>query len=123
MHESLEEKHDWKSVWKHEINSTCPACAKQWANYSVWCDLCGGCVHYNCIGKDFYKKHKIPKCFEKRTFMCYNCMDNIKEKLESYKKELDTKRPLRLIESVNWFFSYLVIAFTAENVDLFKKIL
>lgn len=123
MYESLEEKYDWKSVWKHEINSTCPVCAKQWANYSVWCDLCGGCVHYDCIGQDFYEKHKTPKCFEKRTFVCYNCMDNIKEKLESYKKELDINRSLRLIESVNWFFSYLVIAFTAENVDLFKKIL
>ena len=109
--------------WKYNVNSTCPVCQKTWSNDSVYCDLCDGCVHYKCIGNDFYKKHKKPADFKNKTFICYNCMDNIKIHLETYHSTIKIRKPLRLTESINWFFSFLKIKFSDDNVNLYKRIL
>lgn len=50
-------------------------------------------------------------------------MDNVKINLESHQKSLKINRSLQLIESVNFFFSFLNIDFIKENFELFNKIL
>ena len=114
---------DAASMWKFNLNPTCPVCRKELGKNFVFCDLCGGGVHYECIGTDFYQGHKSVKSFNKKTFICYHCMDNVKEFLEGHKDKLKINGSLKLIESTNWFFSYLRIDFTSENVQLFERIL
>ena len=109
--------------WKCKINSACPVCQKTWSDDSVYCYLCDGCAHYKCIGNEFYKKHKKPADFKNKTFICYHCMDNIKMHLETYHESLNKNKPLRLMESIDWFFSFLKIKFSDDNVDLCKRIL
>lgn len=109
--------------WKCDANSACPVCQKTWSNDSVCCDLCDGCAHYKCIGNDFYKKHKKPADFKNQTFICCNRVDNIKTHLETYHSTIKIRKPLRLTESINWFFSFLKIKFSDDNVNLHKRTL
>ena len=80
-------------------------------------------MHYKRIEKDFQKDYKIINFFKKKTFICYNYMDNIKENLKNYKKYLNINIYLWLIKSINQLFSYLVIRFELENIKPFKKTL
>ena len=102
------------------VNSTCPMFMKTWSYNLVDCDSCDGCVHWKCI-KDFYEKHSKAKDFYNKTFICYYCIDRININLESYHMSFGLSKPLRLIESINWFFSFLKIYFVRDNTNLFKK--
>ena len=49
--------HKSHCVWEYKINSTCPVCSKIWnKKNSTCCDSCNGCVHYECVVQDCYKK-------------------------------------------------------------------
>ena len=67
------------------------------------------------------RKHNNATDFEKNISYC--CIDQMKINLESYHKALKVSRLLLLIESIDWFSSFLKIDFTPNNTNLFKKTL
>ena len=58
-----------------------------------------------------------------KTFLCSNCVENIKINLEQCHNDLKINRSLRPDESINWFFSYLKIYLNVDNIALFTRML